>query len=56
MKRQEVTIPTVEYEELLQAWYYREAMIATGVDEWMGYDVALEVKDELRQENFYARE
>ena len=41
-----VTILTEEYEELLRAQKLLEALQAAGVDNWVGYDDALELLDE----------
>ncbi|MBS7457682.1 hypothetical protein [Coralloluteibacterium stylophorae] len=41
-----VTIPREEYEELLEDQRFIEALRAAGVDNWDGYDYALEIFQE----------
>ena len=42
-KEEMVTIPVYEYEELLDALDFLQCLEASGVDNWVGYDDAVEM-------------
>jgi hypothetical protein len=46
MKQEEITITLKEYEQLKQAAQFLRCLEAAGVDNWEGYDYAVELIDE----------
>jgi len=46
MTEKQVTISVERYEELLEAERFLEALRSAGVDNWDGYDFALESMEE----------
>jgi len=47
---EEVTISKKEYEELLENQIWVRALEAAGVDNWEGYDIAIDIFDEYKNE------
>lgn len=46
----EVTIPRAQFERLLEAEMKLEALEAAGVDNWSGFDHAMEILQEMEDE------
>lgn len=46
MKTETVTITKEEYDDLLETKCWADALEAAGVDNWEGYDYAMEILDE----------
>lgn len=46
----EVTIPRAQLERLLEAEMKLEALEAAGVDNWSGFDYAMEILQEMKDE------
>ena len=51
MSGETVTILKSEYKELLEGSLWGEALEAAGVDNWQGYDDALEFFEQMKEEN-----
>lgn len=47
----EITIPQERYEELLQAEEVLQALREAGVDNWIGYEDAMDILDEWNKED-----
>lgn len=45
-----ITIPIEKYEELMQDSLLLSALHAAGIDNWDGYDIAQDLRDELETE------
>lgn len=51
MNNETVTITKKRYDELCEMALKLEALEQTGVDNWNGYDYAMEILDEIRNDN-----
>lgn len=47
-----ITVCAVEYEELKSQALFADALEAAGVDNWEGFDEAIEIWNELRIEKY----
>lgn len=51
MPKEMITISKEEYESLEEYSQFYHALVAAGVDNWVGYDLAIEIKNEWIDEN-----
>jgi hypothetical protein len=46
----DVLVPRKEYDKLISDQRFLEALLAAGVDNWDGYDYALEINEEINKD------